>query len=198
MKRAAPHVFEICSDYDCITNPDVFPDLLKVLMAFAYRLIGDDTARLERDRHELAYDFAMEAVKRHLEYPGKFNPEKNPDIVKYLKYYIIRQLISNYKGSMGQKQELAKPDLNPDEVNVVNNYLDKYDIHDSIDFDKTLETIQTVISDDPQLLDVFKLRYLKDYTRGETISKLGITQGEYNNRIRRLDTVFKRVIKSQT
>ncbi len=198
MNSAAPHSFEILSDYDCISNPDVFSGLLKVLMAFAYRLIGDDTVRLERARHELAYDFAMEAIKRHLENPGKFNSERNPDLVKYLKYYIVRQLITNYKGSKGQRQEIAKPDFNPDEVNAVNSYLDRYDIHDSIDLKQTLEDIQSVISDDPPLLELFEFRYLKEYSRGETIIQLGITQGEYNNRIRRLDTVFKRVIKSQT
>ena len=198
MERTAPHVFEIRRDYDSITRPDVFQDLLKVPMAFAYRLIGDDTIRLERDRHELAYDFAMEAIKRHLENPGKFKPERNPDIVKYLKYYIIRQLITNFKGSKGQTQELAKPELNPDEVYFANNFLDRYDIHDSIDLKKTIEDIHRLISDDPPLLDLFSLRFLKDFSRGETISQLNITPGEYNNRIRRLDTVFKRIVKSQT
>ena len=83
-------------------------------------------------------------------------------------------------------------------MEVMNRFIETYDIHDSIDLENTIITIQGIISDDPSLLDVFNYRYLREYSRAETISELNITPGEYNNRIRRLDTVFKRVLKSQS
>lgn len=198
MKGTTSNRYSITSDYDRITDPNVFRDLFKVLMAYAYKLIGDGSIRLERSRQDLAYDFSMEAIKRHLENPGKFNPERNPDLVWYLKYYILRQLVSNFKESKGQKQELAYPENDPDGMSAMDTYIEVYDIHDHIDLEIAIEIIHGMISDDPPLLEIFRLRYLDQYCRAEIISELSITSGEYNNRIRRLDTVFKRVAKMQS
>ena len=198
MKTTTSNRYSITANYDRITDPDVFRNLFKVLMAYAYRLIGDGSIRLERSRQDLAYDFTMEAIMRHLENPGKFNPERNPDLVWYLKYYILRQLVSNFKESKGQKQELAYPEHDPDGMHVMDSYIEAYDIHDHIDLEKTIEIIYGMLSNDQPLLELFKLRYLEQYSRAETISELSITSGEYNNRIRRLDTVFNRVVKMQS
>ena len=198
MERLESRTYSITSDYEKITNPEVFPDLLSVLMAYAYKIIGIGTVRLEKSREDLAYDFAMETIKRHFENPTKFNPERNPDIVKYLKLYILRQLVSNFKGLKGQSHELAYNDDDPTGIKVMNSYIEESDIHDTIDTDQTIRDIERSISDNKPLLDIFKIRYLMDYTRAETIGELGITSGEYNNRIRRLDTVFRRIVKMKS
>jgi len=198
MGRIELQAFSITSDYERITSPEVFPSLLKVLMAYTFRLIGTGTVRLEKGRDELAYDFAMETIKRHLENPTKFNPERNPDIVKYLKFNILRRLVTNFKELKGQSHELAYYDDDPIGMKVTNSFITDIDIHEAIDLKQTIRSIERYISDDQLLMDIFNLRFLMDYTRAETIGELGITPGEYNNRIRRLDTVFKSVIKMQS
>ncbi len=144
------------------------------------------------------YDFAMETIMRHLENPTKFNPERNPDIIKYLKLYILRQLVSNFKELKGQSHELAYCDDDPVGIRVTKSFIMESDIHDTIDLKQTIRGIKRSISSDQPLLDVFNLRYIMDYTRAETIGELGITSGDYNNRIRRLDTVLKKVVKMQS
>ena len=137
----------------------------------------------------------MEAIKRHIENPTKFNPKRNPDIVKYLKFNILRQLVSNFKELKGQSNEIAYNPDDPIGIKVMNSFIEESDVHDAIDARQTIHDIECSIIDDKPLLEIFELRYLKEYSRAETITELGITPGEYNNRIRRLDTVFRRIAK---
>ena len=62
MKEQNKTSFRIISDYDSIGSQEVFSPLLKVLMAYALKLIGDSTLRLSKNKADLAYDLAMEAV----------------------------------------------------------------------------------------------------------------------------------------
>ncbi len=189
--------FKITSDYNSIREKDVFKKLLTVLMAYAHKLIGSKTLRLEKNKADLAYDMAMETITKYLQEPKKFDPNRNPDLVWYLKYNILRQLIYNYKISKGQQNELLfEPDDGTGSI-VRNSFIQNNEIHDSLDLGITLELILKEISDDPILLELFELRYLKEFEPKEIHQELNITKGEYNNRIRRLDTVRKRVIKLQ-
>ena len=197
MKEHDSIAFSITSDYDSINNEDVFLNLLRVLMAYSHKLIGNSTLRLSKNRNDMAYDFAMETITRHKENPAKFDPSKNPDLVKYLKLYILRQLVSNHKKLKGQENEVLFENEDSNGINVMNTFIKENDIHETIDLENTIQLIKDDISDNPLLLELFDFRYIKDYSRAETIDVLGITKGEYNNRIRRLDTVKKRVVKMQ-
>lgn len=198
MERPEINTFSITSDYEKITSPDVFPGLLKVLMAYAHKLVGTGTLRLEKSREDLAYDFAMEAIKRHIENPNKFDSKRNPDLVKYLKFNILRRLVSNFKESKGQSHEIAYDPDDPTGIKVMKTFVEEIDVHDAIDAKQTIHDIQCSIIDDKPLLELFELRHLKEYSRAETITELGITSNEYNNRIRRLDTVFRHIVKMKS
>ena len=164
MERPETNTYSITSDYEKITSPEVFPGLLKVLMAFAHKLVGTGTLRLEKSREDLAYDFAMEAIKRHIENPTKFNPKRNPDIVKYLKFNILRQLVSNFKELKGQSNEIAYNPDDPIGIKVMNSFIEESDVHDAIDARQTIHDIECSIIDDKPLLEIFELRYLKEYS----------------------------------
>lgn len=187
--------FRITSDYDSIRDESVFTDLLKVLMAFAIKLIGDSTLRLAKNKADLAYDMAMESIQRHLEDPSKFNPSRNPDLVQYLKYYILRRLISNHKNLDGQKKEVLYENQDVNGITVENSFTEAFDIHQSIDLSDTIDKIRVEIGDDKDLAEIFDLRYTKEYTPGEIMEELKISSREYNNRIRRVDTIKRRVIR---
>lgn len=189
--------FSITSDYECIYVEEVFTELLSVLMTYAHKLIGNSTLRLTKSKDELAYDFSMEAIKRHLENPEKFNPKRNKDLVKYLKFYILKQLVSNFKELKGQKNEVAF-DLNDQNgIRVQNAFLTGNDIHDQIDLNNALKLIRYELNENPILMELFELRYTKEYSRAEVCEKLEISTMEYTNRIRRLDTVMNRFRKQQ-
>ncbi len=195
MKEENQNRFKITSDYDCISNEEVFKDLLKVLMTFAYKLIGNCSLRLEKNRDELAYDFSMECIKRYLEKPSEFDPSRNSDLVNYLKFNILRRLISNFKELKSQKIEFLYENDDLIGIEVLSSYLPELDLHESIDLREVVKSIKKEIEDSPELIQIFKLRYLKDYSRSETIEALQISENEYNNRIRRLDTVRKNVVR---
>lgn len=195
MKTKEIETFSIIEDYDSICNDKVFKKLFTVLMAYAYSLIGNSNLRLSKNRQELAKDFAMESIKDYLSSPEKFDPTRNKDLVKYLKYNILRRLIFNFKESKGQENEeiLEENDLSPNKI--VNRFYSANRITDSIDIGIILKSIKDELKDDKLLKSVFKLRYIEEYKRSEICAKLKITYGELNNYIRRLDTVLKRVLK---
>jgi len=197
MKEQKHIAFSITSDYDSIRKKEVFSDLLKVLMVYTHSLIGDSTLRLSKNKTELAYDMAMESITRYLENPSEFDPTRNPNLVWYLKYNILQRLISNFKALKGQKNELLYENNDSNGMVVMNAFSEENDVHDLIDLKNTIRLIKEDISDNSVLLELFELRYINDYSRAETIEKLSITKGEYNNRIRRLETIRKRVIKLQ-
>lgn len=186
--------FRIKSDYDSIKEKDVFSNLLKVLMAYAIKLIGDSTLRLSKNKADLAYDFSMEAIKRYIENPSKFDSSRNPDLVWYLKYNILRRLISNHKTLDGQKREVLYDNHDVNGIKVENASAEIFDIHNRIDLQHTLDKIRLEVRCDKDLLSVFELRYVEDYKPAEVMDKLQITDRDYNNKIRRVDTIRIRVI----
>lgn len=195
MKQEYNTTFCITSDYSSIAKKEVFEKLLKVLMAYALKLIGNSTLRLEKNKGELAYDFALEAIKRYLDEPDKFDPLKNRDLVNFLKFYILKRLISNFKSLSGQKNEIVYEAEDQNGIKVSNTFVKENEIHEMIDFEETLRLIKQQLLNDTDVLDIFELRYMKEYKRVEVCEELGISIGEYTNRIRRLDTVINRIKK---
>lgn len=189
--------FSITENYESIGDKEVFSELLKVLMSYSYYIIGNSSLRLEKNREQLAYDLAMEAITRYLENPNKFDPSRNSDLVKYLKFSILKRLVSNFKELKGQKNELIYNKADAIGIEVMNSFLKENDINESIDLSNTIKLIQKELIQDKLLSQIFKLRYIEDSTRKEICKDLSISNEEYNNVIRRLKTVLNRVTKQQ-
>jgi len=189
--------FRITSNYDCIREKKTFEKVLAVLMAYAHTLIGNGTLRLSKSRDELAYDFAMETIMRHLEHPENFKPERNPDLVSYLKRYILQRLVSNFKKTSAQKNELVYEQDDAVGLKVEQSFINSNDIHSLLDLQAALEQIQKHLHGKSELLELFNLRYERQYTRAEVCEELDISRNEFDNRIRRLETVLKKVRNHQ-
>lgn len=176
---------EINNNYDKVDWEKVIP----VLMAFAYSLLGNKKFTNRRD--QLAYDFALEAITKYLENTEKFNPKRNPDLINYLKYYILKQLISNFKNSAGvrkrvfiqptQDQNDEKNDYSLEALYSNDNYIEE--IIDQDIFDLKMEQ---KLKGKPELKEVFDLLYYKNSKRSEICKDLNIPLKEFDNRSRRL------------
>lgn len=189
MKKA----FSITEDYDNICWEEVFPKLLPVLMAYAYSLIGSSRLRLIKNKDDLAYDFAMDTINHYLENPEGFDSTRNKDLVKYLKFNILRRLVSNFKSLKGQQNEYIYENDDSIGKSVSKMFMEGLDIHDEVDYTSFIENIFEELKDKPLLLEVFELRVIKDSVRREICKDLNISKEEYNNRFRRLRTIIKKV-----
>jgi DNA-directed RNA polymerase specialized sigma24 family protein len=172
---------------------DDWESILRKLVAYAYALLDDSMSNLERA--ELAKDFAVEAITKHLE-NGKFDANRNSNLIWYLKYNILRQLISNYyKSSYKNKQVHLHIQDNEDEI-LESFYVEEFDLDGKIDADKILIQIEMTIENDLELLAIFKARYYQDSKRSEICADLNITPDEYNNRMKRLKRLSRPVFAS--
>lgn len=167
--------------------------ILRKLVAYAYRLLGNDISNEEKA--EMSKDFAVETITKHLE-DGKFDYKRNSNLLWYLKYNILRRLISNYKkSSYKNKQVHLRSQDNAEEI-LESLYVEEYDLDGKIDAEKILSQIEKMIEDDLHLLQIFKARYYKGSKRSEICHDLKITSEEYDNRIKRLKRLSKPIFAS--
>jgi len=193
---------EIKGNYDEIEWERVIP----VLMAFAYSLLGNKkfTNRID----QLAYDFTMEAITKYLENKEKFDPSRNPDLINYLKYNILRQLITNFENSAGVRKRIVVNKNNDEDSEHNNEYSldqlykeDQY-IENNIDEKVFVKKMLRKLDKKPELKEIFDLLYFKDSKRAEICEDLNISLSDYDNRYRRLkrllDNEMKLLIKSKS
>ena len=147
---------------------------------------------------ELAYDYTMEAITTYLQNKSKFDPTRNPDLINYLKYSILRRIISNSKMSGKFKYETSSEVIEKDSYISKEILLKEYQLNDKIDTDKIIKNVEEKIADDNELLPLFKGRYHNDSKRSEICKDLNITEKEYDNRIKRLRRIVKKEIKATT
>lgn len=180
--------YKITSDYDNID----WGKLIKVLMAYAYVFIGDNT-EMGKSKADLAYDYTMEAISRYLNDKSKFDKSKNPDLVSFLKYYYLRQIISNSKNSGRYKYENIPDEISDGSYISLDRFLKEYTIDEQIDVDSIVDIIEETIANDDELIPLFKGRYYTDSKRVELCKDLGITIQEYDNRMKRLRRIVKKI-----
>jgi RNA polymerase sigma factor (sigma-70 family) len=193
---------EIKENYDKVEWERAIP----VLMAFAFSLLGNKKFTNRRDH--LAYDFTMEAITKYLENPEKFDPSRNPDLINYLKYNILRQLITNFQNSAGvRKRIIIKKNIDEDAEQNYSYSLeqlykqDQY-IENNIDEEVFVERMIRKLDRKPELKEIFNLLYFKDSKRAEICEDLNISLRDYDNRYRRLkrllDNEMKLLIKNKS
>jgi RNA polymerase sigma factor (sigma-70 family) len=191
---------EIKNNYDKVEWERVIP----VLMAFAYSLLGNKKFTNRRD--QLAYDFAMETITKYLENKEKFNPSRNPDLINYLKYNILRQLISNFENSAGIRKRVIFEKTNDEnetnsEFSLEHLYEEDKYIENNIDEKVFVKKMEQKLKNKSDLKEIFDLLYYKDSKRAEICSDLDIPLSEFDNRYRRLkrllDNEMKILLKSK-
>lgn len=187
---------EITADYESADWSKVIP----VLMAYAYVLLGNVNPRMARSREELAYDFSIDAITKYLNKPEKFNPSRNPDLIRYLKYNILKQLISNAKKKAANVNEVTieanNGDYELDSDSVNNLFVEEYQLDDNIDIASIVAKIEEAIENDDELYEIFIGRYHHESERREICQDLNISTDEYDNRIRRIRRITRRILDS--
>lgn len=197
MNDNSKNIFCITDNYDNINWDEVFPKLLPVLMAYAFSILGNSSSRLKKSKEDVAYDLSMEAIHHFIENPNKFEPSRNNDLVNYLKFNILRRLVFNYKNKKSYQNELIYDNEDKNGISVQNLFCKVNDIHEDIDYKKTIEDIREGLNQTPELLELFELRITNDSKPQEIRKELGIDNLEYNNRFRRMKTIIKNSINSR-
>ena len=199
MKRVRSGKLKITENYDEVDWERVIP----VLMAFAYSLLGNKQFTNRRD--QLSYEFALEAITKYLENKEKFNPTRNPDLINYLKYYIVRQLISNFKASAGIRTRVILKGLKDKEKGEYEYSIDQLIgrdnlIENNVDVNILLDRVSKKLKNKVELNEIFILLYYKELKRSEICEQLNIPLKEFDNRSRRmkrlLDTEIKLLLKN--
>lgn len=185
---------EIKSNYENVEWEKVIP----VLMAFAYSLLGNKKFTNRRD--QLAYDFAMEAITKYLGNKDKFDPSRNPDLINYLKYHILRQLIFNFNNSAGVKRRVNVEivfDEKESNIEYSLEHLHNQDsyIENNLDEKIFILKMERKLKNKPELKEVFDLLCHKNSKRAEICKDLGITVHEFDNRYRRLKRLLDNEMK---
>lgn len=186
MKAIQSGKLEVKNNYDEVDWEKVIP----VLMAFAYSMLGNK--KFTNRRGQLAYDFAMEAITKYLESKSRFDPSRNPDLINYLKYNILRQLISNFKNSAGIKRRivfenyLSLEEDNNNEYSLEHLYSTDAYIENNIDEEIFVQKMERKLRNKLELKEVFGLLYYKGLKRAEICEQLIIPLKEFDNRYRRL------------
>jgi DNA-directed RNA polymerase specialized sigma24 family protein len=181
---------EITDNYDNVDWEEVIP----VLMAYAFVLIGDSNIKMSRSKEEHAYDFTMETITKYLANQEGFDPNRNPDLIRYLKYNILRQLIHNSKNSAAHSQEMYSIDESCDGETIENTIASELVLNEKLDTATIIEKIEEAIQDQEDLYEIFIGRYYHESKRAEICKDLMIPTSEYDNRIRRLRRVTKSIV----
>lgn len=185
------HKLVVKDNYDDVN----WEQVIKVLMAFAFKLIGNNHQLMNKSKAEYSYDFALETVKKHLQNPAKFDPTRNPDLILYLKYNILRQLIQNSKVSAYQTK-FSDIEDNDGNNTIEELFFDQYDVEQDINVNIIVSELIKRIGKKPELSVIFELKYREEYTPSEICQELRISYDDYNNRMKRLRRIFNNTIKS--
>lgn len=144
-------------------------------------------------------DYVFEAIGKYIESPEKYDPAKG-DFLNYLKYNIIRSLVSNDLAK-NENKETDDVFVNPfdnDDGDENSSYLDRLLpftealFSDDIDFATIKEFIETNIQGDEQVENIFLGIYSYGMKRREVIEEFNMAESDYDNGMRRLKTILSR------
>ncbi len=176
--------YSITSDYD---NVD-WEKVIKILMAYSLKLICKQKFRAY-DIKDMAYDFSIEAITQYLEHKDKFDPSRNPDLLKYLKLNILRRLISNYSNS-ADNIKISQIQIN--DLNLIDKYVEEMQIDETIDIKKIVTNIQKEIDGDTEMSIIFAALYEENMKRSEICKEFSIEVTSYNNTLKRLKRIVEK------
>jgi DNA-directed RNA polymerase specialized sigma24 family protein len=144
-------------------------------------------------------DYVYEAITRFLEAPEKYNSAKG-DLLKYLKYQIVRTLVGNDLRKLENKKTddiFAYDDTSCEEEDNIP-YSERVMpftvalFPDDIDYQAIKVYIETEIQGDKDAENVFLGVYISGMKRREVMEELDMSASAFDNGMRRLNTVLRR------
>jgi hypothetical protein len=183
---------EITENYENVNWEEVIP----VLMAFAdsqkklYNWSRGIKSPLPKGKE--SYDLAIQTILTYLETPDKFDPSRNKDLIKYLKYHILRQLVFNLAKSKENAKHLNSEKSTQAFISLLT---EDAKLDSKIDMEKVVSLIRKEIEEDLMLSEIFINLYDFESTRKETYTELDISPKDYDNHVRRLRRIISKILK---
>lgn len=190
--------------YEAIPMEIVWEDIIVELQAFARYLTHKGV--WFRGTNPVSFlsgkeidDYVYETIGRYLENPEKFDPTKG-DLVSYLKWNILRSLVSNdvRSGENHLTDVIYGGNGNDEPDSEQSSYKERLLpaalplFSDEIDYEAVKEYIENQIRGDAVVEDIFLGLYHYGMKREKIIEEFKMSVNDYNNGVRRLDTVISR------
>lgn len=147
------------------------------------------------------HDYVMEAIEKYLLNPEKFDSSKRK-LENYIKMHIIRTLIWNDKSSSENKSSKdILNNLDSGDNEEEGNFLDSIlpfieaNFDQQMDYNLIMSEVSEEIKNDTNAEHIFTWVCCAGFKRRDVIQQIGITSGEYDNGMRRLNTVLKNIAK---
>lgn len=139
-------------------------------------------------------DYVYEGIEKYLRNPKNYDPTKG-DLVAYLKWNIIRSLVSNdvtSKENRVTKDVFAYQDDEDSELNYLDRILPCLEpmFEDELDYTKIKEYVEKRLEGDSIAEEIFLGIYSNGMKRNEIIKEFNMSENDYNNGVRRLNTVL--------
>lgn len=186
---------------DLIKTDDIdWEDILPKLYAFTHQLLrsmkwfrgkNNDTFLKGKE----VKDYVFEAIEKFLANPEKFKPEKNRSLENYLKLHVIRTLVWNDVNSEENKtsQPIILQTGVEDEAETIEGLYPAIEatFDQQIDYEEVMAYIGEQVSGDPIVENIFMGICHFGMKRRDIIAEFEMGDKEYNNGIRRLNTVLQ-------
>ena len=189
------------------TNNIDWEDIYTRLYAYADALLrnkswfrGDKTDSFLEGKQ--THDYVSEAIEQYLRNPEKYDPTTGRSLVNYLKYHLVRSLVNNDARSPENKTTKdilwtydGKDDTDDSGYEdsilpVIGAYFDQ-----EIDFNTIMSQIEEEIKGDKTLEEIFLGICCYGLKRREVIKEFNMAEKDFDNGIRRLNTILKNTAK---
>jgi hypothetical protein len=143
-------------------------------------------------------DYVCDSIEKYLSAPGKFDVNSGRSLLNYLKFHIIRSLVSNDFNSAENQLTIALPYMNENDDNwfvnmILPNISATFD--ENIDYEKIMEEIYENLHGDKIAKLIFNEVRVNGIPRIEFIKEYKISEKDFDNGMKRLKTVLKNIIK---
>jgi DNA-directed RNA polymerase specialized sigma24 family protein len=156
------------------------------------RLLALKAAKVKLPLAQEPADYAKEAVRLLFDEKRMWHPDKDPDLVKFLKYSVVKSLIYNERTSPAVKKRAEAKvqskgnEYNDEELNFSDVISSRDPTADSLLIEQqTLEKIRFAVRDDDEASLVLE-ELIKSNKPREIANDLGITIDEVRNILKRI------------
>lgn len=139
-------------------------------------------------------DYVFDAIEKYLANPEKFKPEKNRSLENYLKLHVIRTLVWNDANSEENKISIhVIPYTDDDGAETLEEIFPAIEatFNQQIDYEEVMAYIGEQVNGDPIVENIFMGVCHFGMKRRDIITEFEMGDKEYNNGIRRLNTVLQ-------
>ncbi|MBW8049739.1 MAG: hypothetical protein FVQ77_05255 [Cytophagales bacterium] len=182
-------------------------DLLPKLYAYTHYLLnkmrwfrGEDVDTYLKGK--TVDDYVYGGIEQYLLYPEKYDPTKNRSLANYIKLHIIQNLVGNDARSPENKRSvdpIIENDVDTeDDFEYSDNILlgvSEAMFDQDFDFNMITSSIEEELKSDEVAEKIFIGLRCMGYKRREIIKDTGLSANDFDNGMRRLNTVLNNVAK---